>query len=211
MLTHNQTGLRITATLPVNLQPWREQHESFEITLFGRYMLACKNEFPCSLRKLSVAGAEISSLHAVSEGERIVAYFDRLGGLEGKATEILDGGFAMEFSMTQRRRQKLMTQLYVLSQQDSLHSAAIGHSSQEQLQLADRSIRVSFEDGRVESCHAEHTSISSALLISANRPPVGTLLTVGKLRARVMNHHDKGFGVAFIDIREAAAVRRHFG
>ena len=210
MSTHTQKVLSITTVPSISMPPGRANDEPLEITLFGRYMRSCKNEFPCSLRKISVTGAEIASPHAVATGEFIVAYFDTLGGLEGKAVKTLDDGFAIEFSITQRRRQKLASQLCLLSKQDRIHSAAMARSSQKRIQLADLSIRVRFEDGRIENCDALDVSISSALLESVNRPPVGSLLTVGKLRARVMHHHGKGFGVAFIDTQKAAAVRRHF-
>jgi hypothetical protein len=42
------------------------------------------------------------------------------------------------------------------------------------------------------------------------RPPIGSELTLGKLRCRVMRYHERGIGVQFIDIQEPEALRRHF-
>jgi len=33
---------------------------------------------------------------------------------------------------------------------------------------------------------------------------------LGRLRGRVMRHHEHGIGVQFVDIQEPEALRRHF-
>ena len=73
-----------------------------------------------------------------------------------------------------------------------------------------RSIRVEYDDGRSEECTAIDVSISGASLKSKTRPVLGCKLTVGKLRAEVVRHHERGFGVAFTGIQKAEAIRKYF-
>ena len=61
----------------------RRRHKRVNITLLGRFMRANKQEYPCKLIDISVGGTAMMSPVAVEDGERIVAYFDHIGGIEG--------------------------------------------------------------------------------------------------------------------------------
>ena len=144
-------------------------------------------------------------------GERIVVYFDNLGGLEGQVTRITKDGFAMEFAATVRRRQKLAAQITWLINQKELDKADLRRPGHERINLQNLTIRVQLEDGETEDCDAIDVSISGASLESTMRPRIGSQILVGKLRAKVARHHDRGFGVAFVDIQRVDAIRRYFG
>jgi len=53
--------------------------------------------------------------------------------------------------------------------------------------------------------------LSGASIATEARPPIGSEVFLGKLKARVMRHHDRGIGVRFLDIQEPEAIKRHFG
>ena len=40
---------------------------------------------------------------------------------------------------------------------------------------------------------------------------IGQTVTLGKLRARVVRHHDNGIAVEFVDIQNPQALRKYFG
>jgi hypothetical protein len=61
------------------------------------------------------------------------------------------------------------------------------------------------------TCRVLDISVSGASIGTPARPEIGTEVTLGRLRARVMRHHAQGFGVQFIDTQNLAAIRRHFG
>ena len=54
-------------------------------------------------------------------------------------------------------------------------------------------------------------SLSGASVGTKARPPIGAEVHLGKLRARVMRHHEHGIGLQFLDIQDPEAVRRYFG
>jgi hypothetical protein len=66
-------------------------------------------------------------------------------------------------------------------------------------------------EGITLTCRVLDVSISGASIATPARPEIGTEVTLGKLRARVVRHHPQGFGVQFLDIQNPTALRRHFG
>src|SRR5262249_57127898 len=77
------------------------------VNLLGRYMLADRNEYPCQVANMSPGGMALIAPVSGQEGERVIAYIDHLGRLEGKITRLYQGGFAMTVSATPRKRDKL--------------------------------------------------------------------------------------------------------
>ena len=87
-------------------------------------------------------------------------------------------------------------------------------------EMADRLVWIDVDgDGEVPEFNEDDNrdfrvldvSISGASVETAHRPPVGSLIQVGKLRARVVRHHDVGIGVEFLDIQRPDALRKYFG
>ena len=59
--------------------------------------------------------------------------------------------------------------------------------------------------------HAPAAAAPAAGKLSVETTPIGDIITFGKLRCKVMRHHDRGIGVQFIDIPDPEALRRYFG
>lgn len=187
----------------------RRRHKRFSLALLGRFMRADKEEFPCTLRDISVGGIAIASTAGVAVGERIVAYFDELGGLEGSVARLFDGGFAVRLSVSQHKREKLAAQIMWLVNRHELGGAA--ERRHERVAISERSSTLRLADGAATPCRIIDVSLSGASLGTDARPPVGEEITLGRLRARVMRHHDQGIGVQFLDIQDPEALRRYFG
>ncbi len=176
--------------------------------LLGRFMRASRHEYPCRLIDVSVGGAAVVSPVTVTEGERIVAYFDQLGGLEGHVARVFDGGFALKFQITAHKREKLAAQLTWMLNKDV--SAGLDQRRHERIAVADKTSTLQLDTGATLECAVIDVSLSGASLATDIRPAIGTEVTVGKLRGRVMRHHENGIGVQFLDIQEPEALRRHF-
>jgi hypothetical protein len=207
MTTAFQT-LKETAVLGAQLATEKRRHKRVAITLLGRCMRASRHEYPCRLNDISVGGAAINSPVAVDEGERIVVYFDHIGGLEGSVVRVFEGGFAMQFRTTARKREKLAAQLTWLLNRDVL--SGITERRHERGSVADQNKTVLLDTGETVDCEVVDVSISGASLRMDMRPPIGSSLMVGRMRGRVMRHHEHGIGVQFVDIQEPEALRRHF-
>jgi hypothetical protein len=142
-------------------------------------------------------------------GERIVAYFDHIGGIEGEVVREIEGGFAFKIVATNHKREKLVAQLIWLANRGELEDEA--GRRHERITPKDSESTLHLAEGIVLACRVLDFSISGASIATPARPEIGTEVLLGKLRARVVRHHPQGFGVQFIDIQNPAALRRYFG
>src|SRR5471032_562719 len=89
----------------------RRRHQRVKVNLLGRYMLADRREFPCQVINMSPGGMALIAPVGGTTGERVIAYVDHLGRLEGQIARSFQNGFAMTISATARKRDKLAAQL----------------------------------------------------------------------------------------------------
>jgi PilZ domain len=187
------------------IEPDRRRHKRFALNLLGRFMRANKQEYPCRLHNISVGGAAIVSPVAVEIGEHIIAYFDHLGGLEGSVVRTFEGGLAIKFQATQHRREKLAAQIVWLVNQKEFDGAT--QRRHERFQTANKTSSLKLADGVVTQVRVLDVSISGASVGTDVRPPVGSEVVLGKLRARVARHHSEGLGLEFLDTQTDAPRR----
>ncbi len=145
----------------------------------------------------------------VELGERIVAYFDVLGGVEGQVVRNFEGGFALEFTATRHRREKLAAQLTWLINANKVP----GLEQRRHERVIPKNAASTLKIGEAEPVPVQvlDVSISGASVAIKNPPPVGTDVVLGKLRGRIVRHHDQGVGIEFLDIQAPTALRRYFG
>jgi PilZ domain-containing protein len=188
--------------------PDRRRHKRLPLALLGRFMRPNRQEFPCKLVDISVGGAAMMAPVDVVPSERIVAYFDHIGGIEGHVARVFNGGFAIRIHATRHKREKLAAQLTWLINRGELgpdcerrHDRSVPSSSTSSLKLP---------DGTAVSCQVIDISVSGASVRTSVRPRIGDQVTLGRLRARVVRNRSDGIGVEFIDIQSPSALRRHF-
>lgn len=195
----------VTLRAPVD----RRRHKRVDLVLLGRFMRANKQEFPCKLHDISVGGAAMMAPVEVEPGERIVAYFDQLGGLEGTVTRQFEGGFAVKFAATRHKREKLVALLTWLINRSELTPE--DQRQHERLVPANSESMLKLDEGIVIPCRVLDVSISGASIGTEARPQIGNEVMLGKLRGVVVRHHRDGIGIRFMDIQNPAALRNHFG
>jgi hypothetical protein len=188
------------------IEPDRRRHKRVALSLLGRFMRANKQEYPCRLNNISVGGAAIISPVAVEVGEHIIAYFDHLGGLEGSVVRTFEGGLAIKFQATQHRREKLAAQIVWLVNQKEFDGST--QRRHERFRTANKTSNLKLADGAVTQVHVLDVSISGASVGTEVRPPVGSEVVLGRLRARVARHHSEGLGLEFLDTQNPDAGRR---
>ena len=175
----------------------RRRHQRVKVNLLGRYMLADRREFPCQVVNMSPGGIALVAPVSGDPGERVIAYVDHLGRLEGKIARLLDTGFAMTVEATLRKRDKLAAQLTWLANrnilnlpEDRRHGRFIPRKAMARLILP---------NGNNVTCRVIDLSESGAAIsISSElRPVVGAMVTIGKATGRVVRHIEDGFAVEF--------------
>ena len=94
----------------------KQRFQRVGVNLLGRYMLENRREFPCQVIDMSPAGMAVIAPVSGGVGERVIAYVDRIGRLEGIISRVFDNGFAMDFTATARKRDRLAARLASLAE-----------------------------------------------------------------------------------------------
>jgi hypothetical protein len=195
------TALKKLRILPLAQE--RRRHQRVKVNLLGRYMLADQREYPCQVIDMSPGGMALIAPVIGNPGERVIAYVDHLGRLEGKVARLLDNGFAMTISATLRKRDKLAAQLTWLANrqilnlpEDRRHGRFIPRNPMARLILP---------NGVNVACRVIDLSQSGAAVAIAPdlRPVVGTMVTIGKTQGRVVRHIEGGFAIEFTRLQHS--------
>ncbi len=175
-----------------------------KVSFLGRYMLSNKSEFPCQIIEMSPGDAAIIAPVAGEVGERVVIYMDHIGRVEGPIVENIDGGFEMTLSASARKRDKLAAQLTWLANKDELDLAEDRRHDRTVPDI--RHSKIVLDDGRQYNCKIVDISLSGAAIDMEVRPSVGTPVTLGRMRGRIVRHFEFGIGVEFTSTQKILAV-----
>jgi hypothetical protein len=175
----------------------RRRHQRVKVNLLGRYMLADYREFPCQVIDMSPGGMALIAPVTGEPGERVIAYVDHLGRLEGKIARIIDNGFAMSIAATSRKRDKLAAQLTWLANRQILNLPEDRRHGR--FVPRDTAARLILPNGANVTCRVIDLSASGAAVAIAPDllPPVGAAVTIGKTAGRVVRHIEHGFAIEF--------------
>jgi hypothetical protein len=173
----------------------RRRYQRVNVHLLGRFMLEDRREFPCQTTNMSPGSLSVTAPIIGKVGERVVAYIDHIGRIEGKIVRVYEAGFAMSINATLRKKDKLAAKLTWLANRHELNLPEDRRHDRVASKVA--SATVSLPDGREYKAKLVDISLSGASLAIDIKPPLGSPLMVGKLRARVVRHFDEGIGVEF--------------
>jgi len=173
----------------------RRRHQRVKINLLGRYMLADRRDFPCQVINMSPGGMAIAAPVLGIPGERVIAYVDHLGRLEGKIARLIDNGFAMTISATSRKRDKLAAQLTWLANRHILNLPEDRRHNR--ITPRNPGARLIMPNGHALGVMLIDISNSGAAIRTKERPEIGMLVTVGKVSGRVVRHLEDGFAIEF--------------
>ena len=123
-------------------------------------MLEDRSEHACQVIDMSPGNVSLRTDRIGSPGEKIIAYIDHIGRIEGVLTRTLEDGFAMTVVASERKRDKLAAQLTWLANkheldlpEDRRHERVAPRSPMSVLQL---------QDGRQYPCRIIDLSLSGA-------------------------------------------------
>jgi hypothetical protein len=173
----------------------RRRHQRVKVSLLGRYMLTDRREFPCQVVDMSPGGMAVIAPVVGKTGDRVIAYVDHLGRLEGTIARLFENGFAMTIAATVRKRDKLAAQLTWLANrhilglpEDRRHGRIVPRNPVG---------RLTMPNGISITCRIIDVSQSGAGIATRERPSIGALVTLGKVQGRVVRYLEDGFAIEF--------------
>ncbi|MER2606212.1 MAG: PilZ domain-containing protein [Siculibacillus sp.] len=186
----------------------RRTHQRVRVNLVGRCMLEDKREFTCQIIDMSPGGAAVMIPAVPRAGERVIAYIDHIGRIEGRVARIIEGGFAMSLSMSVRKRDKLAAQLTWLANrhilnlpEDRRHDRFVPRNPFSKLTLP---------DGTELRCRVVDVSPSGAAVHLDRKPEIGTPIILGIMRGRVVRLFDEGVAIEFAVVHNIDTLQNYF-
>jgi len=186
----------------------RRMHQRVKVNLLGRCMLEDGREFTCQVVDMSPGGAALIVPVVGRIGERVIAYIDHIGRIEGRLVRQIDGGFAMNMAMSARKRDKLAAQLTWLANrnilnlpEDRRHDRFVPRNPFSKLILP---------DGTEMRCRILDISPSGAAVQIDPKPAVGTPVSLGMMRGRVVRRFEEGVAVEFTIVHSSESLQHYF-
>ena len=131
------------------------------------------------------------------------------GGLARAILADPDGGFAVRILASLYKRERIANLLTWLINQKSLglseerkHDRIVPRVSASKLILP---------NGEVHPCRIIDVSLSGASVACTVKPPIDTVVILGRMRGRVVRHHDQGIALKFVELQDPDSIARSFG
>lgn len=174
----------------------RRRYQRVKVTLVGRFMLEDRREFPCQTIDMSPGGVALFAPERPKIGERVVAYIDELGRIEGVCVRLLPNGFAMTLTMPRAKREKLADQLTWFANrtmlglpEDRRHERIVPRNARSVLRLP---------NGSEHPVKIIDVSVSGAAMQTDAKPKLGTIVTIGSTPARVVRVAAEALAIEFL-------------
>jgi hypothetical protein len=191
--------------------PSRAERRSFQrvrVKIYGRYMLEDRTEHPCQVIDMSPGNVALRADKIGEPGEKVIAYIDHIGRVEGVVTRLLEDGFAMTVIASERKKDKLAAQLTWLANkheldlpEDRRHERVAPRNPMSTLHLG---------DGRQYPCRIIDLSLSGAAVEIDVKPALGLPVVLGTMRGQIVRHFDDGVAIEFAVLQRAETLDNEF-
>jgi len=195
----------------VEVAPSNAERRNFQrvrVKIYGRFMLEDRTEHPCQVVDMSPGNVALRTDRVGQPGEKVIAYIDHIGRIEGVVTRTLQDGFAMTVIASDRKKDKLAAQLTWLANkheldlpEDRRHERVAPRNPMSVLQLA---------DGRHYQCRIIDLSLSGAAIEIDVKPAIGVQVTLGTMRGQVVRHFEDGVAIEFAVIQRVDTLDSEF-
>lgn len=186
------------------LKPSIKRDESFDRRRHRRVNWAVRvrgltpdgEEFECNTVDVCAGGLRINLARPMNKGDALVLYIDDIGRVEGIVTRVLSEiGYAIEFRVPPRKRDKIADQLTWLINKDKL---GLYDEREAERRLGGGQVIAVFGSGIAVSCAVVDVSIFGvALKTSGPRPMIGERVQIGERAGTCVRYVDGGFAIDF--------------
>jgi hypothetical protein len=179
----------------------------------GRFSLANRRAANGNRRQFACRAVNVSSTHMMlatpvsgTMGERVIAYFEEFGKIQGSIARVLNGGFVLRIAATTDERSALLRKLIWLEQHKNYDEPDV--RTHKRIIPQEPISTLIFPDGTMLQCFVIDMSASGVAVSADVTPTIGAVLAVGKVAGRVVRHFEEGFAVAFKQPQNTAEIER---
>ena len=174
----------------------RRRHARVSVAIDGRLMLENKEEYACETVDMSPGGVRLRTDARGRVTEKVVAYLEHFGRVEGMIVRNTPGGFALKLSFSASKRERVADLLTWLANraavgqtEDRRHQRIVPRETETILQL---------EAGIFVPAHIIDISLSGAGITVPDQPSIGARVVVGRTPGKVVRHLDNGIAIEFL-------------
>lgn len=186
----------------------RRNFQRVRVKINGRFMLEDRSEHACQVIDMSPGNVALRCARMGALGERVIAYLDHIGRIEGIVTRRLEDGFAMTIIASDRKRDKLAAQLTWLANKHELDLPE--DRRHERVTPRNPITIVKLPDGRQYQCRIIDLSLSGAAVEIEVRPEDGTPVMLGNMRGTVVRQFDDGVAIEFAALQHPETLQAEF-
>ncbi len=174
----------------------RRRHRRVQWAVRVRGLTGEGEEFTCTTVDVCAGGLRINLARPLSQGENLVLYIDEIGRVEGIVARVLNEiGYAIEFKVPPRKRDKIADQLTWLINRDRL---GLSDEREAERRPGGGQIVAIYGKGVSVACAVADVSIFGvALKTSGPRPMIGDRVQVGERAGTCVRYIAGGFAVDF--------------
>lgn len=174
----------------------RRRHRRVQWQVRVRGLTGDGEEFVATTVDVCAGGLRINLARPLSEGENLVLYIDDIGRVEGVVSRVLEEiGYAIEFRVPPRKRDKIADQLTWLINKDRL---GLTDERDAERRPGGGQVIATYGKGISIACAVGDVSIFGVALKTAGpRPMIGDKVTVGERSGTCVRYIEGGFAVDF--------------
>ena len=170
----------------------------YRLSLPGRVLLTGSDDAGCNLVWVQGRSARVSvdKVADAAAGARAILYLDLVGRIEGVVSRVGLAELDVDLTAPSAKWVRLEQQFAVLAAMAPKDRENIRGHRRIALEVPD--VAVSLADGRTHGARIRDISRSGAAVRSGVAPEIGTLVTLGSTRGKVVRLLDDGFAVQFL-------------
>lgn len=171
----------------------RRRYHRKSVQLAARYLGPDGEEADCQVINISAAGALLSANNPPPKDSDVILYIEEVGRFPATVVRASERSFAVKYkssrAKTSRAADAIMQAIHFVGRPFDRRKAL-------RIKTSDAATAI-FEDGTEVDCSILDMSLTGASLEIKKRPPIGSIISLGKMSAKVLRHHAKGVVVTF--------------
>ncbi len=193
---NNPQPKQSSASKTANSASDRRKHKRVHMRLAGRFLNGESEDHSLVTENLSCSGAMIESTSPPPDNTPIVCYFDDIGRVAATVIRSTANGFAVAFSTSSHKRDKLADRLTWLVNKDELN---LSDDRETKRFDAGGPALVVLKDGRQLQCRVVDISLAGASFeTDGGSPKMGEEIVAGNLRGEVVRVEENSFAIRYI-------------
>lgn len=174
----------------------RRRHRRVQWAVRVRGLTSESEEFTCTTVDVCAGGLRINLARPLSKDENLVLYIDGIGRVEGIVARVFNEiGYAVQFNVPPRKRDKIADQLTWLINKDRM---GLTDEREAERRTGGGQVIAVYGKGTSIACVVADVSIFGVALRTAGpRPMIGDRVQIGERAGTCVRYIEGGFAVDF--------------